>query len=312
VTDNTKKPLTHQGDLAKLPRALVPLIERPQWAVWRWTQKPDGTWQKPPFQALQPDRNADVSDPSTWMDYEAALDAVETGRANGITYMLTESDPFAAIDVDHCRDIRTHSIDAWAQNFLDVGRNSYSEITPSGTGLRIWGLASGDKVHRNFKLEIDGKLIGVEPFRRTNKPLTITGLTLKPAIKELTNIDKAIDWSVVWAERRKADAAKSAPIGNGFNGGNGSGYNIDEIEQIVREGAPAEKNRSEVFHTIVGHYIGVGWEVEQIFAHLQQFPNGIGGRYLGEGWLIGEIARCASKYAAAALPVSNPTGWVNG
>ena len=69
--------------------------------------------------------------------------AVETRRADGITYMLTEADPFAAIDVDHCRDIDTHSIDVWAQNFLDVGRNSYSEITPSGTGFRIWG--SGER-----------------------------------------------------------------------------------------------------------------------------------------------------------------------
>ena len=48
------KPITHQGDLAKLPRALAPLIERPQWAVWRWTQQADGSWQKPPFQATQP------------------------------------------------------------------------------------------------------------------------------------------------------------------------------------------------------------------------------------------------------------------
>ena len=48
------KPTTHQRDLAKLPRALAPLIERPQWAVWRWTQKPDGKWQKPPYQARDP------------------------------------------------------------------------------------------------------------------------------------------------------------------------------------------------------------------------------------------------------------------
>ena len=55
---NNRKPITHQRDLAKLPRALAPLIERPQWAVWRWTQKPDGSWQKPPFQAMQPDCHA--------------------------------------------------------------------------------------------------------------------------------------------------------------------------------------------------------------------------------------------------------------
>ena len=112
----------------------------------------------------------------------------------------------------------------------------------------------------------------------------------------------------------KAAAAAAAPLnaGNSFNGGNGSGYSVDEIEQIVREGAPAEKNRSEVFHTVVGHYLGVGWEAEQIFAHLQQFPNGIGGRYLGEGRLSGEIARSANKYAAGTLPQSDPNGWTNG
>ena len=124
-----------------------------------------------------------------------------------------------------------------------------------------------------------------------------------------------IDWGVVWGERRKAAAAaeKSAPIaGNGFNGGNGSGYSVDEIEQIVREGAPAGKNRSDTFHTIVGHYLGCGWDAERIFAHLQQFPTGIGGRYLGEGRLSGEIARSANKYAAGALPLSDTNGWTNG
>ena len=47
------KPTTHQGDLAKLPRALAPLVERPQWVVWRWTQQGNGRWQKPPYQALR-------------------------------------------------------------------------------------------------------------------------------------------------------------------------------------------------------------------------------------------------------------------
>jgi primase-polymerase (primpol)-like protein len=68
---------------------------------------------------------------------------VQAGRADGITYVLTENDPFAAIDIDNCRDVSTHSIDVWAQNFLDTGRHSYSEVTPSGTGCRIWGLANG-------------------------------------------------------------------------------------------------------------------------------------------------------------------------
>ncbi len=62
---------------------------------------------------------------------------MQSGDADGISYVLTEDDPFAAIDLDHCRDASTHSIDVWAQNFLDACRQSYSEVTPSGSGCRI-------------------------------------------------------------------------------------------------------------------------------------------------------------------------------
>ena len=225
--------------------------------VWRWTQKPDGKWQKPPYQARDPQRHASSTDPSTWSDYPTALAAVQAGHADGITYMLTADDPFAAIDLDHCRDPDTRSIDIWAQLFLERGRDTYAEVTPSGDGVRIWGLANGAALNRKFTLEIDGKKIAAELFRRTNKPLTITGYTLDPAIRELTNIDRTLDWAVIWGERRKAAAAPLPCSGNGFtSNGNGCGYSIDQIEQIVRAGAPAGDNRSDVFHTIVGHYAG--------------------------------------------------------
>ena len=114
--------------------------------------------------------------------------------------------------------------------------------------------ASGDwptapPLHRKFTLEIDGKEIAVELFRRTNKALTITGYRLD-TIRELTNIDKVLDWGVIWGERRKAAAAAAAPVnGNGFNG-NGCGYSVDQIEQIVRDGsAGREPIAATVFHT---------------------------------------------------------------
>ena len=91
VRDTTMTSLPRiKRDLAKLPRALAPLIERPQWAVWRWTQKPNGSWQKPPFMAREPQRHASTKDPSTWSDYATALAAVQAGNADGITYVLTE------------------------------------------------------------------------------------------------------------------------------------------------------------------------------------------------------------------------------
>ena len=205
------KPTTHQGDLTKLPRALAPLVERPQWCVWRWTQQANGRWQKPPYQALDPQRHASTKDPDTWSDYATALAAVQAGKADGISYVLTEADPFAAIDLDHCRHPDTHSIDVWAQNFLDVARHTYAEVTPSGAGCRIWGLTGDDTdpVNRKFTLEIDGKQIAAELFRRTPKALTVTGYRLD-TIRELTNLDQAFDWAIAWGERRKAAAAEAA------------------------------------------------------------------------------------------------------
>ena len=309
--DTQGKPTTYIGNLANPPRALAPLVERRQWAVFRWMRQRD-RWQKPPFMAAQPDRHASTKDPATWSDHASALAAVQAGKADGLTYILTEDDPFGAVDIDYCRDLVTCSIDIWAQNFLDVGRHTYSEVTPSGTGCRIWGLADGEPLHKRYSLVIDGKPVGVELFRRTRKALTITGYRLD-SIQQLTSIDRLFDWAIVWAERRQAAAAVSAaPTLNGYNG-NGSTYTVEQIDEIVREGAPAGTNRSDVFHTVVGHYLGCGWSVEQIQQYLQQFPDGIGSRYLAEERLHKEIARSAGKFSAGLLPQFDGNGgWVNG
>src|SRR5262249_32729400 len=92
VTHSDMKPTTHQRNLAKLPSSLTPLIERPQWCNWRWTQKPDGRWQKPPFMSTQPERYASTNDPNTWADYHTALAAVQAGHADGISYSSTNCD----------------------------------------------------------------------------------------------------------------------------------------------------------------------------------------------------------------------------
>jgi hypothetical protein len=291
-------PITCQGDLAKLPPALMPLVERPQWCVWRWTQKPDGSWQKPPFMAVQPNRHASTTDPNTWADYSTALATVKAKQADGISYILTKDDPFGAIDLDHCRCTVTNSIDVWAQNYLQAAVNSYQEVTPSGEGVRIWGITDGNPLNRKFTLKVEGKDIAAELFRRTNKALTITGYTLDPAIREFSNIDKVFDWALVWGARRKAEAVErtASSKGNGFDS-SGCQYSIDDVERIVREGPPPGTNRSDVFHTIVGHYVGCGWNDDRIFEHLQEHPRGVGSRYLAEDRLRREIERSAEKFS---------------
>src|SRR5215472_746748 len=102
----------------------------------------------------------------------------------GLTISSRKMIAFGAIDLDHCRD-KLCSIDVWAQNFMQAAVNTYQEITPSGEGIRIWGLALGNPLNKKFSLEINGKQIAAELFRQTNKALTITGYRLN-TVQQLT------------------------------------------------------------------------------------------------------------------------------
>ena len=88
--ENNAKPITYQGDLAKLPKALAPLIARPQWAVWRWTQSPMEVGRSRRLWRYSPIGTPARADPSTWTNYTTALTTVQAKRADGLSYILTE------------------------------------------------------------------------------------------------------------------------------------------------------------------------------------------------------------------------------
>ena len=112
---NSDQPRTFNGDLAALPAALRPLTKQKRWIVWRWVQKkPGAKWTKPPYRADGPSAHALSNEPSTWSNYAAAVAAVQAGKADGIGYVLTDSDT-GAIDLDKCRNLDTGKITPWAQ-----------------------------------------------------------------------------------------------------------------------------------------------------------------------------------------------------
>src|SRR5262249_15611774 len=156
------------------------------------------------------------------------------------------------------------------------------------------GTAKGEELHRKFELDT----AALELFRRTRKPLTVTGLQLGKS-QQLGRIDALLDRAVLWAQQHQQKLSKVKPASS-VTAGTAAQHSIDEIEQIVQAGAPDGANRSDTFHAIVGHYLGCGWSVEQIVGLLQQHSDGIGGRYLAEGRLAGEVERSAQKYRTIA------------
>ncbi|MEJ0076851.1 MAG: VapE domain-containing protein [Alphaproteobacteria bacterium] len=222
----------------QLPDVLAPLTALPNWVVWRWVirknKKGEEVKTKPLFQSRNPRAFAKSTDPSTWSDYDTARDALEASRADGIGFCLLGTD-FAAFDLDDCRDRSTGAIAPWAQALVDRVR-SYSEVTVSGTGLRIIGRASGPKVHRKQSVEEGGTL---ETYRRAERYIVMTGRMLPNTPKELAEIDRHIDEIVLELDGKgTARATKAKDDANVEHNAEGHETETDkgDIDDIIRNG----------------------------------------------------------------------------
>lgn len=103
------------------------LRKRPQWV----TYEPEN---KVPLDP-RTGRYASTTDSLTWGTFEEALrQADEHGL--GVGFVFSSGDPFVGVDLDKCRDPETGEIVQWAQEII-VELNSYTEISPSGTGVHI-------------------------------------------------------------------------------------------------------------------------------------------------------------------------------
>ncbi|EJN57421.1 phage NrS-1 polymerase family protein [Halogranum rubrum] len=127
MTDEPTEMLTQES----LPEELV---DRPQWVCWRRAER-DGKATKIP---VEPGVGsfASSTDPETWADFETAVAYLERGRADGIGFVFTEEDPIVGVDLDDCRDPETGDVGDDAQDII-TRLNSYTEISPSGTGYHV-------------------------------------------------------------------------------------------------------------------------------------------------------------------------------
>src|SRR6516164_11186602 len=111
------KPATHNGDLTKLPRALAHLRDQRVWVGWRWSLN-GKKWTKPPYRVDNPDCQALNNDSTTWGTYEKAVAQVRAGKLDGIGIALKGLN-IGGIDLDHCRDPKTGTIETWAQERIE-------------------------------------------------------------------------------------------------------------------------------------------------------------------------------------------------
>lgn len=107
---------------------------RPQWVAWKLELR-DGKQTKVLYTSGT-GRRASATDLMTWEPFEEALEAYEAGGYAGVGFVFCSADPFVGVDLDGCVDPETGEIALWASQIIE-GLDSYTELSPSGTGVHI-------------------------------------------------------------------------------------------------------------------------------------------------------------------------------
>lgn len=108
-----------------------------RWCVWKY-ELVNGRWTKIPYHPLNNWR-ASSNNPDTWATFKSCIDKYErstkSGHIAGVGFFLDKEDDLVGCDIDHCCDdsLLTDNAQDWICNL-----NSYSELSPSGNGVRIW------------------------------------------------------------------------------------------------------------------------------------------------------------------------------
>ncbi len=138
------------------------LVDYKQWVLWRRAEV-NGRVTKIPISPWS-GKVAACDKPQTWSTYRHVLYALSRYRGDGIGFVFTDEDPFCGIDLDGCRTVNGMIVPK-ALELIEQLR-SYTELSPSGTGVHILIQA---------KLPAKGRRIGKIEIYNSGRYFTVTG-----------------------------------------------------------------------------------------------------------------------------------------
>lgn len=159
--------------MTKIENIPAYLREHGLFNVWRYETDQKGRRTKMPYNPNNPQCRGDSTDRSTFAPLNTAA-----ARANGFDGIgIGIFDSVAAIDIDHC--MKDGKLSAMAADIVET-MDAYTEISPSGEGLRILFLAPGFRYDDN-EYYINNQKSGLEIYlpEMTKKYVTVTGNTLR-------------------------------------------------------------------------------------------------------------------------------------
>lgn len=158
------------NDYSRIPDGLRII---PQWILWRWFLKKDGSRYKSSVNANGIRWNA--HDQNIWMNFDTAIKLQELLTKEGsevlLGFVLTPQDQIFVIDLDGCRNPTTGVVAEWTEKIVN-SLASYTEVSPSGTGLKIF-VCSTD-----------------EPFTRITVPMPVEWVSEKEPKLEIYTMNQ--------------------------------------------------------------------------------------------------------------------------
>lgn len=187
----------------KIIPAIEELKQHDKWVCWNYELRMDKTTKIP--KTIR-GGNADSKDPSTWASCTAAKEARKKFRYAGVGFVF-DSTGYAGVDLDDCLNEQCEIIKPEAAAIL--GRlNSYSEISPSGKGIKVFVRGSVPKGFNWNGVEMysDGRY-----FTVTGRHMPGTPDTINDCSNELSTLyDELV--AIRDRERKPATQRVNTPI----------------------------------------------------------------------------------------------------
>lgn len=312
-----------------VPDASIPdlLKQIPRWCAWQLVRPAGGKPTKVPDQSTRNLRRC-----RRWKQIEPLARVPASGVGfvftNGVT---VDAGHVLALDVDGCRAPLSGKIELWAIEIIEAFSNTYTEVTPSGTGIRLWLVVQNlpenlrsvkvrvphpapENVTKMPEVQIFG--LGVAEY------VTVTGWRLA-ACSDRVLVVENIEWLIETFDFMTSGSEVGALE---LPKGDGDPPTMEEIDRIVRSN-PRDaqlargdweelfpgKSASEAFHALVLVVLraarGHGHEAVQ---YLMSTPWGHGlihnskdpWRYTRVEWVEADVARAAAKQPTAIDPGS--------
>ena len=164
--------IDYQGLIKNVPDELRKL---PNWVGCKIVPSKDrpGKTDKIPMNALTGEC-AKSNDPSTWTDFDTALDLSIQRNYDAIGFMFQP--PYVGVDLDHC--VKSGVIAPHALEILKQ-LGSYAELSPSGTGIHVICKGEISRALKQSKIEIytSGRFFTVTGNRLEEYPAVIEDRT---------------------------------------------------------------------------------------------------------------------------------------